>query len=50
MGLKARIKITVPGLNENNKIKRIEWAEKYQNKTFYWWRTVFFSDESKLFS
>jgi hypothetical protein len=26
IGLKARLKITVPGLNEKNKIKRLEWA------------------------
>ncbi len=49
-GYKARVKITVPGISNENKLKRVKWAKKYVSKPPKFWRKVFFSDESKVFA
>lgn len=47
-GFHGRIARNKPFINERNRKKRLEFAKKYINKDFDFWKDVVFTDESKF--
>jgi hypothetical protein len=47
-GYNGRAARTMPFINERNKRKRLEFARACVNKPVDFWKTVFFTDESKF--
>ena len=47
-GLHGQIAAKKPLLKDTNKKKRLAWAKKHEQWTLDWWKSVFWSDESKF--